>query len=165
MPREWDLPDCNAVVLGQVLPLGVKRNTSIWWQMKMQVREKRRPDTGNLLPFWRDPTVCRMHARWLFLKPDRLHCSPRFPSYSDMVEKMPACLLPGWARPCLSLRTAAQSEPRAAAVRNSSAPGWEGPTRFPGWAHHVCFTWLSWGLREMESSASCASWFVFLHSG
>ena len=51
-----------------------------------------------------------------------------------------------------------------AAARISSVPGRKGPAAVPRLiSRHMCFTWLSWGWHEMESSDAGESWFVFLH--
>lgn len=166
----------NTVVLGLVLSLAVKGNSSIWWQTKMKVGENCITEKVNFLHPQRDQQLpaCAL-VRQCFLKSNCPCYSPCFPSAlacSDSVEKMPVLLLTGRSCP-------AQAGPAAAGTENlQRSVTWTAcgqrwglalllagkvPVRFPGWARHMCFTWLSWGWHRVESSDSSESWFVFLH--
>lgn len=56
----------NTVVLGHDLSLGVKGNSSIWWQMKTQVGENCRTERVNFFPLGRDRQPCCLCVRQIF---------------------------------------------------------------------------------------------------
>lgn len=166
----------NTVVLGHVLSLGVKGNSNIWWQMKMQVGENYRTERVNFFPLRRDQQPCSLCVRQCFLKSNCPCYSPCVPSplaCCDSVEKMSVCLLTGcsWPAPRLGQQLRAGRSCSAQSHKAMCGQWWglalllagKVPMRFPGWACHMCFTWLSWGWHEVESSDSSESWFLFLH--
>lgn len=165
----------NTVVLGHVLSLGVK-GTQISddrWKCKLGKTIELREWIFSLFGEISSHAACVLGSVFWNQTARYSPCVPSPLACCDSVEKMSVCLLTGCSWPAPRLGQQLRAGRSCSAQSHEAMCGqWWGlalllagkvPMRFPGWACHMCFTWLSWGWHEVESSDSSESWFLFLH--